>query len=730
MAKIRVYELAKQLGYANKAFVEELKGEGIEVKSHMSTVDEETAELIVTLFSASKEKKAATPAAPAKKADVAPTEKAKAPAKKKKAAPAAAEEAPPLKAKVPKKKEAPAPVEAPVPVAEAPKGEEPPKKKVAPPRAEAAPAPPAPARPRGGRVRIGETITVKELADKLSVRVAEVIKELMKLGQMTTINQSLDNTMATIVCETFGYEVEIAKDKIEDILIQEADKPEDLETRAPVITIMGHVDHGKTRLLDAIRNANVMAGEAGGITQHIGAYRVKTGKGTCVFLDTPGHEAFTAMRARGAQVTDMVILVVAANEGVMPQTREAIDHAKAAGVKIMVAMNKMDLQDANPDRVKQQLSDLGLIPEEWGGDTVYCPISAKQGDGIDDLLELAVLQAEMMELKANPNRPGLGVVIEAKLDRGRGPVATVLVQRGTLRVGDSFVAGRWNGKVRALINDQGLKIKEGLPSTPVEVVGFNGVPDAGDEFIVLNDERAAREISAKRQHRERVAALRPIARISLEGFMAGVKEGKLKELNLIVKADTQGSIEALRESLGKLGNEEVAVRILHYLTGGITESDVMLAAASSAVIVGFNVRPTPGAQETAKKESVDIRLYSVIYDAIGEVKAALEGILEPFRREVVTAHAEVRQVFHVPRVGTIAGTLVSDGKIKRNSEARVIRDNVVVYASRISSLRRFKDDVHEVQSGYECGIGVEKFNDLKEGDIIELFETEEVARTL
>ena len=581
-----------------------------------------------------------------------------------------------------------------------------------------------------GRVRIAETITVKELAEKISVKATEVIKELMKRGQMTTINQMIDHNTATDISEAFGYEVEISKDNIEDLLIQGEDRQEDLQLRAPVITIMGHVDHGKTRLLDAIRKANVMEGEAGGITQHIGAYRVTTGRGTAVFLDTPGHEAFTAMRARGAQVTDLVIIVVAANEGVMPQTREAIDHAQAAGVPIMVAMNKMDLADANPDRIKQQLSTLGLVPEDWGGDTVYSEVSAKENVGIDELLDIAILQAELLELKANPDRLASGVVVEAKLDRGRGPVATVLVQRGTLHVSDNFVAGKWNGKVRALLDDQGRKLKSVGPSTPVEILGFAGVPDAGDTFTVLEDEKMAREISAKRQQRERMAALMASARVSLESFMESVEEGQAKELNLVLKADVQGSIEALKESLGKLGNDEVGVKVLHGAVGGITETDVMLAAASEAVIVGFNVRPTPEAREVAKREKIDIRLYSVIYDAIDEIKLALEGILEPVQREVVRGHAEIRELFHVPRVGTIAGCYVTDGNITRNSEVRLIRDNVVIYTGKISSLRRFKDDVNEVQSGYECGIGIQNYNDIKMGDIIEPYITEEVSRTL
>lgn len=743
MASVRVYQLAKNLGYDSRAFVEELAREGIVVKSHMSTVDDETAELVIALFSqdAVQEEKA-VPASEAEekistKTKAAKPEKASEPgledvvSKEETAAQASGtpedtlveESSDALKDKVDGKKQTV------------------PNKAIPPPKEKVVPSSPSPKvaqdtgkeklpRRHGGRVRIAETITVKELAEKINVKATEVIKELMKKGQMTTINQMIDHNTATEISEIFGYEVEISKDNIEDILIQEEDREEYLQPRAPVITIMGHVDHGKTRLLDAIRKANVMEGEAGGITQHIGAYRVTTDKGTAVFLDTPGHEAFTAMRARGAQVTDLVIIVVAANEGVMPQTREAIDHAKAAGVPIMVAMNKMDLADANPDRVKQQLSTLDLIPEDWGGSTVYSEISAKENIGIDDLLDLAILQAELMELKANPNRLAGGVVVEAKLDRGRGPVATVLVQRGTLNVSDNFVAGKWSGKVRALLDDQGRKLKVAGPSTPVEILGFAGVPEAGDTFTVLEDEKMAREISARRQQRERMALLMASARVSLESFMQSVEEGQAKELSLILKADVQGSIEALKESLGKLGNDEAGVKVLHSAVGGITETDVMLAAASAAVIVGFNVRPTPGAREVAKHEKVDVRLYSIIYDAIDEIRSALEGILEPVEREVVRGHAEIRELFHVPNVGTIAGCYVTDGNIHRNSNVRLIRDNVVIYTGKISSLRRFKDDVNEVQSGYECGIGIENYNDIKQGDIIEPYITEEVSRTL
>ena len=752
MASVRVYQLAKNLGYDSRTFVEELAREGIVVKSHMSTVDDETAELVMALFSQDtpQEKEVAQDSKSEK--TISPKTKIEKP--KKPSEPASEDVktkeestvSPPIQEAVvqpnDEPEEAAVDEKRSVETIESDTEEQTvldPKTPLSDDKVLASTPSPTvvrddskekPSRRHGGRVRIAETITVKELAEKINVKATEVIKELMKKGQMTTINQMIDHNTATDISETFGYEVEISKDNIEDLLIQVEDREEDLQPRAPVITIMGHVDHGKTRLLDAIRKANVMEGEAGGITQHIGAYRVTTDKGTAVFLDTPGHEAFTAMRARGAQVTDLTIIVVAANEGVMPQTREAIDHAKAAGVPIMVAMNKMDLADANPDRVKQQLSTLELIPEDWGGDTVYSEISAKENIGIDDLLDLAILQSELMELTANPNRLANGVVVEAKLDRGRGPVATVLVQRGTLNVGDNFVAGKWSGKVRALLDDQGRKLKFAGPSTPVEILGFAGVPEAGDTFTVLEDEKMTREISARRQQRERMAALMASARVSLESFMESVEEGQVKELSLILKADVQGSIEALKESLGKLGNDEVGVKVLHSAVGGITETDVMLAAASAAVIVGFNVRPTPGAREVAKQEKVDIRLYSVIYDAIDEIKSALEGILEPVQREVVRGHAEIRELFHVPNVGTIAGCYVTDGNINRNSSVRLIRDNVVIYTGTISSLRRFKDDVNEVQSGYECGIGIENYNDIKQGDIIEPYVTEEVSRTL
>ncbi len=746
MAKIRVYELAKKLGYQNKVFVEELRQEGIEIKSHMSTVDEETAEFISTIFAP---RKAPSGKAPEKTPAIIRAVPSKAP-RKAEAAPArmeSKEEGAQKKAQEKvtssiKGKKVSAPPSAVAAEAEAGKPVQPQdvqdaeveEEKEAPPGPSKTAAPPEivpaeqPHRPR--KIRLGESITVKELSEKLSLKVAEVIKDLMKMGHFTTINQTIGYQTASDICDLHQCEAEVTQDRLEKILVQKDDAPEDLKPRAPVVTIMGHVDHGKTRLLDAIRKENVMEKEAGGITQHIGAYSASTEKGACIFLDTPGHEAFTAMRARGAEVTDIVVLVVAADDGVMPQTREAISHARAADVPIMVAVNKMDLPNANPDRVKQQLSEHDLISEEWGGDTVFCGVSAKQGEGIGDLLELIILQADLMELKANPDRDAVGVIIEAKLEKGRGPVATVLIQRGTLHVGNNFLAGSWNGKVRALLDDKGQKLKSAGPSTPVEILGFTGVPKAGDEFIVVSDDRVGREISARRQRRDRLASLLTTSRISLDNFLANVKEGKAKELNLILRTDVQGSIEALRESLLKLGNEEVGVRILHGSTGGITESDIMLAAASSAVIVGFNVRPTRGANETAKREKVDIRLYSVIYDAIAEVKSALEGILEPITKETVIGHAEVRQTFHIPGVGTICGSYITDGNVARGSPVRLIRDNVIIYTARISSLRRFKDDVREVQQGYECGIGIENFNDVKEGDIIEPFVTEEVARTL
>jgi translation initiation factor IF-2 len=493
---------------------------------------------------------------------------------------------------------------------------------------------------------------------------------------------------------------------------------------------MGHVDHGKTSLLDAIRVTNVIAGEAGGITQHIGAYHVKTNRGEVVFLDTPGHEAFTAMRARGAQVTDLVVLVVAADDGVMDQTREAINHAKAAGVPLVVAVNKIDKEGANPDRVKRELADLGLAPEDWGGTTIFAHVSAKKKIGIDELLELILLQAEVLELKANPEKPARGHIIEAKVDKGRGAVATVLIQGGTLKPGDTFVCGLYAGKVRSMFNDQGKKIKEAGPAIPVEVQGFEGLPEAGDEFIAVADEKLARRIAAARQLKQRERELAGKSKLTLESFLASKPGGEAKNLNLILKADVQGSMEAIAEALNKLSTDEVKIKLLHGGAGGITESDIMLAAASEAIIIGFNVRPVAKVKEVAERENVEIRFYDIIYKLVGEIKDAMSGMLAPEIQEAYLGQAEVRETFSVPKVGTVAGCGVVDGKLTRNAGVRLLRQGVVVYTGKLSSLRRFKDDAKEVLKGYECGVGLENFNDIKIGDVIEAFETKEVARTL
>ncbi|MED5579751.1 MAG: translation initiation factor IF-2 [Nitrospinota bacterium] len=725
MPNTRVYTLAKELGFESKLFVKELEKEGIKVKSHMSTVDDETVELIMTLFKIEQKpsppkkssKKAETPK---KKETLKKTETSKKTESSEKVITEKPTENVHDKVKSDLKDEQIQTVEE----EEFSSNDE--NFLVEEEEGLGVVSASSPV----NKIKLGEVITVSELGEKLKVNSIGIIKYLMSKGEMATVNQSINFKTASTVCEFFQCEVELSKDLLEESLDQNDDNPEDMIDRAPVITVMGHVDHGKTRLLDSIRNANVMDNEAGGITQHIGAYRVATEKGTAVFIDTPGHEAFAAMRARGSQITDLVVLVVAANEGVMPQTREAVSHAKDAGVAIMVAINKMDLPDANPDRIKQQLAELNLIPEDWGGDTVFCPVSAKDGTGIEDLLDLAILQAEMLELKANAECFASGIVVEAKLDKGRGPVATVLVQRGKLNVGDHFVSGKWNGKVRALFDDKGKKCAQVGPSTPVEILGFSGVPEAGDALNVVEDERTAREISSRRSQRVRVTNLMNVKNVNLENFMNVVSEGEIKELNLILKADAQGSIEALRESLAKLGNEEVSVRVVHESVGGISETDVMLASASSSVVVGFNVRPTSGARDAAKKENIDIRLYSVIYDVIEEVKSAMSGILEPVKKEVEVGNVEVRELFRIPSAGVIAGCFVKEGSIKRGLKVRLIRDSVVVYSGDISSLKRFKDDVNEVKEGYECGVGIESFNDIKVGDIIEPYTIEEIARTL
>ena len=579
-------------------------------------------------------------------------------------------------------------------------------------------------------LRLGEAVTVKELAEKMNARPAEVIRVLMKLGVMATINAVIDLDKATALAQSFGYSVEAAAADSGEAFIDEEDSEENLRPRAPVVTVMGHVDHGKTSLLDAIRATNVTQSEAGGITQHIGAYAVNTTRGKVVFLDTPGHEAFTAMRARGAQATDIVVLVVAADDGVMPQTVEAITHARAANVPIVVAINKIDLPNANPDRIKQQLSDHGLVPEQWGGETIFVEVSAKRKQNIDELLEMLLLQAEILELRANPSRRGQGVVIEAELDKTRGPVATVLVQKGTVRIGDAFVVGMHYGRIRALLNDHGEKIPEAGPATPVEVIGVSGVPLAGDLFQVVADEKKARQIATLRQQRRREEHIQRTSRVTLEDLYRQIKEGEVKELNVLIKADVQGSAQAVRDTLEKQSTSEVRVRVIQGAVGGITESDVMLASASNAIIIGFNVRPTPKASELAEREGVDVRLYTIIYDLIGDVRAALEGLLEPEVAEHIMGRAEVRETYHIPRIGVVAGCYVTEGTVTRNAECRLLRDDVVVYQGRIASLRRFKEDVHEVNSGYECGIGLERFADIKRGDIIEPFVREQVAKKL
>ena len=582
------------------------------------------------------------------------------------------------------------------------------------------------------KIRVTEAIRVSDMAHQMGLKSNEIIKVLFGLGVMATINQSLDIETATLVAAEFDYEVEKAGFSEDDYLIPtEADTPEDMRPRPPVVTIMGHVDHGKTSLLDAIRKSNVTSGEAGGITQHIGAYHVRTKRGEIVFLDTPGHEAFTAMRARGAQVTDLVILVVAADDGVMEQTREAINHSKAAGVPIMVAVNKMDKPGADPDRVLRELAELGLQAESWGGDTVTAMVSAKSRQGLDELLELVALQAEILELKANPVKAARGRIVEAKLDKGRGPVATVLIQEGTLHQGDTFVCGVFSGRVRALFSDQGKKVKEAGPSIPVEVQGFDGVPEAGEEFVCVTDEKLARRIADTRAIKQRERDLAKESKVTLETFLArSPTDQEALTLNLVLKADVQGSLEAITEALLKQSTEKVRINVVHGGAGAISESDILLASASQAIIIGFNVRPTAKIKDIAEQENVDIRFYDIIYKLVDDIKGAMTGMLAPVQREQYLGQAEVRDTFSVPKVGVIAGCHVSDGKMSRNAGVRLLRDGVVVYTGKISSLKRFKDDAKEVLKGYECGIGLENYNDIKQGDIIEAFEMVEEAATL
>lgn len=575
------------------------------------------------------------------------------------------------------------------------------------------------------RIKVGESITVADLAKKMGVKASEVIGKLLALGLMVTINQYIDRDTAGIIAAEFQYHVEAAFDEYEEIMQTAEPQAKNLRPRAPVVTVMGHVDHGKTSLLDAIRKTNVIEGEAGGITQAIGAYHVQIKGRDIVFLDTPGHEAFTAMRARGAQVTDIVVLVVAADDGVKEQTVEAINHAQEAKVPIIVAVNKIDKPGADPEKIKQTLTEYNLVAEEWGGETIFCEVSAKQKTGIENLLEMILLQAEVMELKADPDLPARGVVIESKLDRGRGPVATVLIQEGTLREGDAFVSKTEFGRVRILYNDQGLRIKEAGPSMPVEVIGFSGVPQVGAGFICVEDEKKAREISEYQTRKDREKELSASSKITLEQFYQRIKEGA-KNFNVIIKGDVQGSVEALSEAFQKLSTPEVRLNIIHSATGTITETDVLLASASDAIIIGFNVRPDSRVTELAEQEGIDIKLYSIIYDAIADVKAAMEGALEPVYKEVVYGRAEVRNVFKITKVGTVAGCYLTEGKISRNLNVKLIRDGIVIYDGKINSLKRFKDDVREVVAGFECGISIEGYNDIKNGDIIEAYLQEKI----
>jgi translation initiation factor IF-2 len=582
--------------------------------------------------------------------------------------------------------------------------------------------------PINREITISEGITVKELSEKLDVKANLIIKKLLDRGTFATINQTLDSKLATDVARDFGASTATVTYEVEAMqAVEQAEDAKDLQKRAPVVTIMGHVDHGKTSLLDAIREANVAAREAGGITQHIGAYQVEMNGRKIVFIDTPGHEAFTRMRARGAKVTDIVVLVVAADDGVMPQTLEAIDHARAAGVPIIVAINKIDKPEAQPERIKQQLADRGLLAEDWGGDTVVVPVSARTHQGLDLLLEMILLVADLQELKANPNRPATGTVLEAKLDRGRGPVATVLVRNGTLHVGDYFICGAVFGKVRAMLNDRGAQVRKAEPSMPVEVQGLESLPEAGDDFQGVTDTAKAKQIVTFREAKAREASLAKSSRLTLEQLHKQMEAGEVKELPIILKTDVGGSAEVLTETLQKLSNDKVKVRVLHSGVGAINESDVLLASASNAVIVGFNVRPERNAAALAEQESVDIRLHTIIYNLTDEIKRAMTGLLEPVFREIYKGKAEVRETFRITKVGSVAGCIVQDGVITRDSEVRVLRDNVVAFTGKIGSLRRFKDDVSEVKNGMECGITIENFGDVKQGDILEAFVTERVA---
>lgn len=773
MPRIRVYELAKTIGVSSKELLSELKRLGVPVKTHSSSIDEETAEKLRKKFKKTLPEE--KPIKPIPKPELKPEPK---PEPKKAEAEPEIKPPPAVKAGVER-------IITPPPKIEIPTKEEPVlfeeevemkvperfKKEIETEKVEKFKARPNMQRafhairkiehkrheqkvfrrhpreerhelkevkkqplitlPRKKTLKLHEGATVKEFAELIGLKISDVIKKFMELGYMPSINQPLDMDAAVLLAESIGLKLEVLP--IEEEIAHE-ELPEDTTRqvpRPPVITIMGHVDHGKTSLLDAIRQTKVTEKEVGGITQHIGAYKVSLKGKEIVFFDTPGHEAFTALRARGAKVTDIVVLVVAAEDGVKPQTIEAINHAKAGNVPIIVAINKIDKPEANPQKVRAELAELNIISDEWGGQSIFAEVSAKKHTGIENLLEMILLQAEVMELKANPDKFAKGVIIEAKLDKGRGPVATVLLQTGTLRVGDVFLSGVNAGRVRALIDDTGRRLEKAGPSTPVEVIGFGSIPTAGDSFVVMEDERKARQIALIRQEKQRFAQLRETKRLTLDELYNKIKEGQIKELNIIIKGDAQGSIEAIKSALEGITHPEVKVRVIHSSIGGINESDVMLALASSAIIIGFNVRPEPKAAQTAENEGVDLRPYNIIYDAIEDVKKALEGLLEPTLKEKVLGRAEVRQTFQISRLGVVAGSYVTEGLISRGADGiRIIRDNIVIYEGKIASLRRFKEDVREVSAGYECGITIENFNDIKVGDILENYVIEKIAARL
>ncbi|NLX91240.1 MAG: translation initiation factor IF-2 [Firmicutes bacterium] len=704
MGKVRVYELAKELGINSKKLITVLQELNVEVKNHMSTMEEDEAKRVMEVLTGGE--KTPDKTGPTGNSAMNKPEESRADEPQKE-----------LQGKVD---------------AESGKG----KNKKAKSVKEGRKARKAAKAALEKKIKTEEVlhlegrVTVGELAGRLNVQTSEILGKLLEVGIISNINQPLDEDTLDILSEEYGIKFELKPDPDEQELLNlgESGGEKQLRPRPPVVTVLGHVDHGKTSLLDRIRKTNVTASEAGGITQHIGAYMVEVDGKKIVFLDTPGHEAFTAMRARGAQVTDIAVLVVAADDGVMPQTIEAINHVKAAGVSIIVAINKVDKPTANVDRVKQQLSEAGLIPEEWGGDTICVPVSALKGEGLEDLLEMILLVAEMSELKADYSRPARGTVIEAKLDKGRGPVATVLIQDGVMKIGDPIICGTIYGKVRALLDDKGKRIKKADPSTPVEILGLSDVPQAGDSFMVVKDEKLARQIAAKRGEKLREATLRKVQKVSLDDLFKQAQENEV-DLNIIIKADTQGSAEALQDSLQKIESDKVKIKILHTGVGAITESDIMLASASNAIIIGFNVRPEPSARKLAEKEGVDIRLYRVIYEIIENIKAAINGMLEPEYEEVIFGQAEIRHLFKVSKLGTVAGSYVLEGTIKRNAGIRVIRDGKVVHVGRIESLKRFKDDVKEVPSGFECGILLENFNDLREVDILESFSSRKVTST-